>query len=238
MRRVISWVLAAALVVIGAVLVIRGLTPSMEQNVPLPSVTDNSQSDADLRSDVGPVDVENTDQGTDSRAWDDPDYAEPVSSMSVTDMAPMSVFVPEAGIYSMTRASDQFVPSRYSNFYSLAIPDNPHRSVWYSKGAAMVGGDEGTTLIASHISHGRTSRGAFWNLHSLTPGAVVWTKDANGDTQEWKVTRVWYAYHTQFPEDYFSATGTRRLVLVTCGGELNSQGYYRENVFVVAEPVT
>jgi hypothetical protein len=42
--------------------------------------------------------------------------------------------------------------------------------------------------------------------------------------------------HTNFPQEYWSKTGTRQLVVVTCGGRV-SAGHYDKNVFAIATPV-
>ena len=51
------------------------------------------------------------------------------------------------------------------------------------------------------------------------------------------MTRVWNTDHKSFPQEYFSNEGERQLVLTTCGGRVNAQGYYRDNIFVIAKPV-
>jgi hypothetical protein len=191
----------------------------------------------------GAVRVENADTGGGEKGWLSPRYATPVTLMSTELMEPMSVFVPAAEMYSLARPSDSFVPSKYAGFLSIAIPDNPHRTVWYSAGGAMAGTNEngspataGTTFLGSHSGYAGLW-GAYVHMAYLKGGETVWTKDAKGRLQRWQVSRVRYMPHTEFPQEYWKSDGPRRLVLTTCGGTVGADGIYNENVFVEAKPV-
>lgn len=159
------------------------------------------------------------------------------SSMTVEHMASNSVFMPAAGAYSQINADATFVDSRYTvEFQTLRVPSDPQQSVWYSQGAPLTGGDEGTTFLASHISASGV-RGAFWNLHTLSGGEMVYTKDDQGAVQAWQVTQMRVLNHREFPQEYWNAEGQRQLVIATCGGQINDQGYFTDNVFAIAQPV-
>lgn len=97
---------------------------------------------------------------------------------------------------------------------------------------------QGTTLIASHVAWTKRHRGALYTMATdVSQNELIWVKGFDGSLSTWRVSGMWVAEHQAFPEDYFSATGPRRLVLTTCGGRVNSYGYYQQNVFLVAEPV-
>ena len=97
---------------------------------------------------------------------------------------------------------------------------------------------QGTTLIASHVAWTKRHRGALYTMATdVKQNQLIWVKGFDGSLSTWRVNGMWFAEHQAFPEDYFSATGPRRLVLTTCGGRVNSYGYYQQNVFLVAEPV-
>mgnify|MGYP000861476590 CR=1 FL=1 len=103
--------------------------------------------------------------------------------------------------------------------------------------ASMTGG-EGTTFIASHVAWTKRHRGALYTMATdVEQGELIWVKGFDGSLSTWRVNGMWVAEHQAFPEDYFSPTGPRRLVLTTCGGRVNSYGYYQQNVFLVATPV-
>lgn len=102
---------------------------------------------------------------------------------------------------------------------------------------SMTGG-EGTTFIASHVAWTKRHRGALYTMATdVEQGELIWVKGFDGSLSTWRVNGMWVAEHQAFPEDYFSPTGPRRLVLTTCGGRVNSYGYYQQNVFLVATPV-
>ena len=97
---------------------------------------------------------------------------------------------------------------------------------------------QGTTLIASHVAWTKRHRGALYTMAiDVKQNQLIWVKGFDGSLSTWRVNGMWFAEHQAFPEDYFSATGPRRLVLTTCGGRVNDYGYYQQNVFLVAEPV-
>lgn len=222
----------------GLCLISIGLLPFKVDEFPVPpTVSDVAATPEFIPAALNKgVKVHNTDTGLDPGAWDDPKLASPISIMTTLEMGEGSVFIPELGIYSLFDARSDFVDSSYKNFDSLSLPKNPHRSVWFSGGVPPSSGvPEGTTLIASHISYG-SHKGAFTNLYKATPGTVIYTR-SYGATRPWVVTSTWTSPHQDFPEDLFTTQGTRRLVLVTCGGRLNDYGTYTDNVFVSAVPL-
>lgn len=104
--------------------------------------------------------------------------------------------------------------------------------------AVSMTGGEGTTFIASHVAWTKRHRGALYTMATdVSQNELIWVKGFDGSLSTWRVNGMWVAEHQAFPEDYFSATGPRRLVLTTCGGRVNDYGYYQQNVFLVAEPV-
>lgn len=97
---------------------------------------------------------------------------------------------------------------------------------------------QGTTLIASHVAWTKRHRGALYTMATdVEQNELIWVKGFDGSLSTWRVNGMWVAEHQAFPEDYFSPTGPRRLVLTTCGGRVNDYGYYQQNVFLVATPV-
>lgn len=123
---------------------------------------------------------------------------------------------------------------------SSALSSNTVQSGTQTSSAHAVSmtGGEGTTFIASHVAWTKRHRGALYTMAiDVKQNQLIWVKGFDGSLSTWRVSGMWVAEHQAFPEDYFSATGPRRLVLTTCGGRVNSYGYYQQNVFLVAEPV-
>lgn len=158
------------------------------------------------------------------------------SVMTVSDMLANTLFIPELGIYMPLEAGDTFTSSIYSGFDAITVPKNPQHGVWYSAGGALAGGDEGTTLIASHVAR-TTGWGALRTLHQLEGGELIYTKDIDGALQAWQLTGMRIEDHTAFPQDYWAADGVRQLVITTCGGKVNRGGQFSQNIFAIATPV-
>jgi len=157
-------------------------------------------------------------------------------TMTSALMGPNTVFIPALGVYMSVESDGTFIPSHYSNFYTLRIPANPQVGVRYAKGGEMYGGTEGTTLIASHVANGTYGWGALRYLYRMVGGNIIFTKNTAGQLQAWQLTAVQVGLHQSFPQSYWDATGVRQLVLVTCGGQIN-RGHYPDNIFAIATPI-
>ena len=140
----------------------------------------------------------------------------------------------------LTGVRPGFDTPQSSSLPSSALSSNTVQSGTQTSSAHAVSmtGGEGTTFIASHVAWTKRHRGALYTMATdVSQNELIWVKGFDGSLSTWRVSGMWVAEHQAFPEDYFSATGPRRLVLTTCGGRVNSYGYYQQNVFLVAEPV-
>jgi hypothetical protein len=74
----------------------------------------------------------------------------------------------------------------------------------------------------------------------VAAGAVVEVTGTDGTTTRWRVISRTLVPKPELPLDrLFAREGPPRLVLVTCGGEFVPElRSYRDNVVVVAEPVS
>ena len=120
---------------------------------------------------------------------------------------------------------------------SLTIPPDVHQVGWYN-GGGQIGARTGTLLLAGHVNYVGQGWGAFGHLADVRRGATVFTTDATGAVQAWRVTAVTAMLQADLPQGIFAASGPRRLVLVTCGGTLEPDHLYNDNVVVYATPVT
>ena len=282
----IVWLIVTSLICGGLYLIYRAHDEAqVEEELPVPAQTyqDEEVSTAPVEATDDVLthewDVVNADSDQGSNTWEinTEDYR--IDTMSVARMAPVSVFIPESGIYMELQGSDSFEASNYGDLQTIHVPTNVHRGVWYSAGAPLTASDtgvltgvrpdssssqssdsvmsgtrsgsegqesqvrqqvsaQGTTLIASHVAWTKRHRGALYTMATdVKQNQLIWVKGFDGSLSTWRVNGMWFAEHQAFPEDYFSATGPRRLVLTTCGGRVNDYGYYQQNVFLVAEPV-
>lgn len=172
--------------------------------------------------------------GSDGAGGSGTDKGSKKGTMSLAKMDNSSVFVPAIGAYAPVLGTNQTKESRHAGWQTLMIPTNPRKVSWYSAGADLAGGTEGTTLLAGHIAYNGVN-GSFRWLANVKVGNVAYTKNANGATQKWIADKVFYREQTDFPQSYWSAEGPRQLILVTCGGSF-ANGHYSKNVFVSFVP--
>lgn len=119
----------------------------------------------------------------------------------------------------------------------MELPIDPAVGGWYRFGADPAS-PEGNVVISAHVDAPQYPIGPFSRLRELSPGAVIEVTDASGRTHRYDVTSVTYYPKADLPvADLFARTGTRDLVLITCGGEFDSTtGRYADNVVAVAHP--
>lgn len=118
----------------------------------------------------------------------------------------------------------------------LEVPENVRNVGWYRYGPAP--GEPGATVIAGHVDSREQGRGAFFELRSLDVGARVKVTDSAGDVQRYEVVaRRTYDKSVLPTDELFSRTGPSQLVLITCGGDFDSETRsYRDNVVIYAQP--
>jgi hypothetical protein len=121
----------------------------------------------------------------------------------------------------------------------MELPPDPAIAGWYRFGPDPWSPD-GNTVISAHIDAPDYPIGPFAELRDLPMDAEVTLTAADGSTAAYGVASVTYYPKQDLPtEAIFARTGTRALVLITCGGEFDSStGRYADNVVVVATPRT
>jgi sortase (surface protein transpeptidase) len=146
--------------------------------------------------------------------------------------APVRLAVPALGVDAPVE------PVGVRDDGQMALPDDVDRLGWYRFGP--VPGAEGSAVLAGHVDDADQGLGALAPLRDAEPGAEVVVTDAAGTATRWRVVSREVLEKQALPVDrLFARTGEPRLVLVTCGGPfLPDVGGYRDNVVVVAEPLT
>ncbi|GAB3793465.1 class F sortase [Nocardioides ungokensis] len=120
---------------------------------------------------------------------------------------------------------------------ALAIPRDIHRAGWWA-GSSRLGDPFGSIVLAAHVDSFTQGVGPAAELLSTRPGARVHLA-ARHRAQSYRVTSVRVVPRADLrrEEVVFSAAGSRRLVLITCGGAYDAaRGGYQDNVVVVARP--
>jgi len=152
------------------------------------------------------------------------------SATAVHRPPPGHVIIPSLGVTA------PLIPEAISNS-QLGIPaDVHHVGIW--SGGGQVIGTVGTVLLAGHVNWWNQGNGALYNLASIQPGALVEITAPTGTVTTWSIDALHAYRKANLPQTIFAPAGSRRLVLVTCGGAFNaSTGHYADNVVAEAVPV-
>jgi hypothetical protein len=95
----------------------------------------------------------------------------------------------------------------------------------------------GTTILAGHVNWVGQGLGALGALANIPPGATVYLSNRAGVVSVWSVVSLRAVSKMDLPETLFASGGTRRLVLVTCGGAFDAATHqYADNVLAIAVP--
>lgn len=216
-KRVLGLVLSLALVV-GGVLLFRWSAPK----APVP---DPPKPDVSVSADVPPVGP--------SEAPASSGPSEEAKVMGSQDMEPYHILIPSLGVYAKMDVKGT------NNGYLVLSPDPWILTVW--SGSAPVEADTGATVLAGHsMFDGRD--GALRWLANVEPGNLVYTMGLDRKVQTFKVTerKNYYKESIRALSEGWLGDDSRRVVLVTCGGDFiplgNGQYGFTENTVVVAVP--
>jgi hypothetical protein len=119
----------------------------------------------------------------------------------------------------------------------MELPPDVSIAGWYRFGSDP-GSDTGTTVISAHVDSLEYGLGPFSQLKTLSAGTEILVTSADGSARAYLVESVQSILKAQLPLDQvFDREGAPRLVLITCGGQFNSEQLnYSDNVVVVAVP--
>ena len=153
-------------------------------------------------------------------------------------LAPVREPVPPTRVQVADAAIDvSVVPVGVQADGYMELPPDVAVAGWYRFGSDP-GSDSGTTVISAHVDSLEYGLGPFSQLKTLGAGAPITVTSADGSTTTYVVESVQSILKSQLPLDQvFDREGAPRLVLITCGGQFDSeQLHYSDNVVVVAEP--
>ena len=120
----------------------------------------------------------------------------------------------------------------------MELPPDVAIAGWYRFGADP-GSALGTTVISAHVDSLEYGLGPFSQLKTLGVGALITVTSADGAASVYSVESVQSILKDQLPlAEVFDREWSPRLVLITCGGQFNSEQLnYSDNIVVVAVPV-
>ncbi|MFG2914630.1 class F sortase [Kitasatospora sp. NPDC048298] len=104
---------------------------------------------------------------------------------------------------------------------------------WYRNGPTP--GETGPAVLIGHLDtvHGPA---VFKQLPKLRPGELIRIRRADGGTVDFKVRTLLQAPKDHFPtEQVYGDTPAPALRLITCGGQIGSDGHWTDNIIVLAD---
>lgn len=146
---------------------------------------------------------------------------------------PVSVHIPDLSVKS------DVVPVGVDAENNVVVPDDIQEIGWYAFASGPMD-PQGSIVLVGHRDGVVSGRGAFYGIDQLEPGDSVVLRTSENSRIRFVVEDAQSVTKDRFIElasDIFSTTGSKRLILITCGGEyVKSDGGYQENVLVTATP--
>lgn len=139
----------------------------------------------------------------------------PVKAQEQSAVLPKKVLIPKINLEAIIE------PVGLEGSGRMSMPENTSRVAWYSLGPQP--GEVGSAVLAGHFNlSGGPS--VFYRLKELGLGDEVIVEDRNGEDQRFVIVDRKVYNEISFPvADVFSKKDKKRLNLITCTGEFDSQ---------------
>lgn len=197
---------------------------AVETMIPVPSTTAASPSSAPSIPVTAPFPTKTFNKASN-------DAYVPPAKTAPASLGPSTLSIPSLGVSAS-------IVSGGAKDGGMVLPESSKVAEYTA--AAPLASDKGSTVIAGHVNFADGSAGALGPLYKITKGTPVYATEANGTVHEYKVTSLSVLSKQALPYDIFRTAGSRQLVLVTCGGDIenvNGVPAYTHNLVVTAEPV-
>lgn len=218
-----TWILAVGAVVavlIGAVLMVRG---AHSDAIPIPSDVPvlSADSGSNVTAPALPI---------------SPPLAAPPNGAQISPN-PRAAWAGEVSIPSQD-VTAPIVGACAVHSGTMVPPASVHQTCGWGGGAAPTDlSGAGVTVITGHVNYVGQGRGALGRIVDLHADDAIVTTAPGGARATWTVTSVVaYVKAAGIPAAVFTRSdgGHRTLRLVTCGGQLQADGNYDENIVVTA----
>jgi len=122
----------------------------------------------------------------------------------------------------------------------VVVPPTDIHTIGWLDSSAPADSKSGATVLVGHRDSWAQGEGALFNVNEIPAGSVVKLALSNGTVQMYKVVKRRHYGEKSLPADLLLSTGgPHRLVLITCGGDLDPlTAHYEDNVVVTAVPIT
>ena len=189
--------------------------------------------DAGDRFDETPPAVEFVQESTATESAELLKEQTPTEHFEPVDSIPVSVRIPDLSVKS------DVIPVGVDAANNVVVPEDIQEIGWYAFAAGPTD-PQGSIVLVGHRDGVVSGRGAFYGIDQLEPGDSVVLHTSESSRIRFVVEDAQSVTKERFAElasDVFSTTGTKRLILITCGGEyVKADGGYQENVLVTAIP--
>jgi LPXTG-site transpeptidase (sortase) family protein len=157
----------------------------------------------------------------------------PAAEFEPVEPIPVSVHIPDLSVKS------DVVPVGVDTDNNVVVPDDIQEIGWYAFAAGPMD-PQGSIVLVGHRDGVDSGQGAFYGIDQLEPGDSVVLRTSESSRMRFVVEDAQSVTKERFAElasEVFSTTGSKRLILITCGGDyVKSAGGYQENVLVTATP--
>lgn len=144
---------------------------------------------------------------------------------------PLSVSVPRIDMTARVKAVGVLKNGK------VRIPEAPGAAGWYRYGAAP-GQGRGSAVLVGHVDYATGELGAFAALYEVRAGDAVSVSRARGAPVRYEVTARQVIDQDRLPAELFRRHGPPVLTLITCAPPYDEESGYRNNMVVIAEPVS
>lgn len=123
----------------------------------------------------------------------------------------------------------------------MVIPTDVMTVGWFAvEGHRIIPGEPGTAVLAGHRDSRSDGPGVLHALADVTVGEVIRITHVDGSVSAWQVVELMMTPRDALPvAELFTASGTPRLAMVTCGGTFDLlRRHYTHNTIVIAHHVS
>ena len=202
-----SWLLMAAIGLMGAGLLVIGVNAELHRWTP-PPVPPASAARPLTAADRGATTA-------------GPGYGHGARTAPLPRSAPVSLRIPAIGVNA------RVIPLGLNAAGGVEVPplSTPFVTSWYDKGSAP--GENGPAVLLGHVDAAGVGPAVFYQLGALAPGDLVYVTRRDSRTAVFRVTAVVLYPEQDFPSKaVYSFTPNPTLRLITCGGDFDAQSHH------------
>lgn len=130
---------------------------------------------------------------------------------------PSTVSIPSVGIHTKYEPKG-LLPGKVLDMPAV-------KAAWYNE-SALITATQGSTVIAGHVNTNAGGKGPLGGLADLHEGAAVTVTGPDGTPHAFKIVALSTVEKSKLDPAWFTRSGPRQLVLITCGGQVEGYNKY------------